>query len=164
MSFAMGEAVTPVSSRTSRTAVCSACSPASTRPLGRASTVSSVLRFDVGDFASSRRGSMTATQHFLRMKRMTTPPAEISRTMFLSYQEGGSCRQLRPRAAVGSGNRGRGTEVSAPFLQHLASYLPRLYSPGQWDGDVGSRGKEPMLSGISKLLILNCQHCQNCQE
>src|SRR5665213_151081 len=62
----MSSATTPVSSRTSRTAACSAFSPGSTCPFGSAST-----REPSG---ARRVGTITTT----RSPRSTTPPAEIS--------------------------------------------------------------------------------------
>src|SRR5207253_7222000 len=74
----------PVSSRTSRNAVCSGFSPRSTKPLGKANNT--LWGFDVAartaSFCrSSFRGSITAVHQAFSKRRITIPPAEISRTM-----------------------------------------------------------------------------------
>src|SRR5271157_1861875 len=84
-SLAMIPARTPVSSLTSRRAVCSGFSPLSIAPFGRAIiAVGAFGRAFVGlvdFFGRSMCGSMTARNQRPRIFRSTTPPAENSRTM-----------------------------------------------------------------------------------
>src|SRR5271165_2871745 len=84
-SLAMSAACTPVSSLTSRRAVCGGFSPLSIAPLGRATRSVGDLRLGfvlLADFfGRSMWGSMTARNRRPRIFRNTTPPAENSRTM-----------------------------------------------------------------------------------
>jgi hypothetical protein len=59
----MGMAVMPVSSNTSRKAVCSGFSPGSTNPFGKANTTFGDDFLSEAAGAGSRWGSMTATIH-----------------------------------------------------------------------------------------------------
>src|SRR5271169_396907 len=83
-------ALTPVSSRTSLSAVSSGFSPGSTRPLGRANTRfgvpvpaldRSALEPPAEARALSLAGSMAAIHQAPSRLRITTPPADISRTI-----------------------------------------------------------------------------------
>src|SRR6185369_933531 len=84
VSFRTSSASSPVSSRISRFAVCSGISPGSTAPFGSANTVPAgrELARRVTLSALIVFGSMIATCHFPCIRRSTTPPAEISRTVF----------------------------------------------------------------------------------
>src|SRR6516225_8320418 len=85
-SLATISARTPVSSRTSRSAVCSGFSPSSMAPLGSATSSASVgVRLDLRSLRLRRGrsmcGSITAKYQRPRILRKTTPPAENSRTI-----------------------------------------------------------------------------------
>src|SRR6266478_9183731 len=105
-------AVTPVSSWTSRREAASGFSPGSTKPLGRARIVLRGSRLRPVDEAlvegseSSFSGSMAAIHQLPERRRMTTPPAENSRTIahkltgikqFVTMASGGE-RRLSPHA------------------------------------------------------------------
>src|SRR5271157_6374283 len=85
-SLATMSARTPVSSRTSRSAVSSGFSPGSMEPFGKAMSSASagvrftflILMFFLG---RSKWGSMTARYQRPRIFRSTAPPAEVSRSI-----------------------------------------------------------------------------------
>src|SRR5581483_961587 len=84
-SLLMISARTPVSSHTSRSAVCRGFSPGSTVPFGNASTCGLLGCFAVlgVTFGRSVCGSIVAMCQRPRIMRSTTPPAENSRTIAL---------------------------------------------------------------------------------
>src|SRR5208282_4268629 len=84
-SLVTGSAVTPVSSCTSLRAVSNGFSPGSTNPLGSAKTGFALLPPRRDDLVStldwSPGGSIAAIHQLSSRFRMTTPPADISRTI-----------------------------------------------------------------------------------
>src|SRR6201999_1986034 len=88
-SLPIRSACSPVSSLTSRRAVCSGVSPASIAPFGKARIAGATLLWLLVDFLGgflgrSMCGSIIARNQRPRILRSTTPPAETSRTMGLS--------------------------------------------------------------------------------
>src|SRR5579871_232308 len=83
-SLVSNSAVIPVSSKTSRKAVATGFSPSSTRPFGRASVffvLPAAVRAGVSVAVGAPAGSITATHQRPSCRLITTPPAEISRTI-----------------------------------------------------------------------------------